>query len=448
MKIKIILYLIAYLVVMGCDRGSTGADGESPPLDITDTLVVQDSIVLGLMYEFEVEDPYAKERQLIDLAINEINAAGGVNGYPLTYTIRNTYVAEDAPAAAEDLYNYGVKFIIGAGWSSRTINIADSFAVDHNMLMVSYSATSPLIADLDDNNLVWRGCPSDNFQLTVLADWLLDAKGITTAAAIYRGDAFGIGAAGAFVTAFEAGGGSVVSSVAYPTEEGGEEITFNTFDFSPYLDSVLTQQPEVVVYISYIEEEIKLLSDLTKNELFEANPSMLVGIEGLDVEELKNNIADTTIFEHIWSIGFLIDSTTSSYQDFSTAYTALYSEGISISNYTGNYNVILYDNVYLLALAIEKAAVNDTIPITARMVAEQMKAISGGVANAVKIYPGEWAKADSVLAAGGSVDYDGVSGAIEFDDNGDIGSATFGIYYMKNPAGALEPDTVISFSTR
>ncbi|HJN06780.1 MAG TPA: hypothetical protein QF480_09210, partial [Bacteroidales bacterium] len=60
----------------------------------------------------------------------------------------------------------------------------------------------------------------------------------------------------------------------------------------------------------------------------------------------------------------------------------------------------------------------------------------------------EWAKADSVLAAGGSVDYDGVSGAIEFDDNGDIGSATFGIYYMKNPAGALEPDTVISFSTR
>ena len=204
----------------------------------------------------------------------------------------------------------------------------------------------------------------------------------------------------------------------------------------------------MVVYISYIEEEIKLLSDLTKNELFEANPSMLVGIEGLDVEELKNNIADTTIFEHIWSIGFLIDSTTSSYQDFSTAYTALYSEGISISNYTGNYNVILYDNVYLLALAIEKAAVNDTIPITARMVAEQMKAISGGVANAVKIYPGEWAKADSVLAAGGSVDYDGVSGAIEFDDNGDIGSATFGIYYMKNPAGALEPDTVISFSTR
>ncbi len=50
MKIKIILYLIAYLVVMGCDRGSTGADGESPPLDITDTLVVQ-NLIMGLILE-------------------------------------------------------------------------------------------------------------------------------------------------------------------------------------------------------------------------------------------------------------------------------------------------------------------------------------------------------------------------------------------------------------
>ena len=78
-----------------------------------------------------------------------------------------------------------------------------------------------------------------------------------------------------------------------------------------------------------------------------------------------------------------------------------------------------YDIAFLAALAIEKAGSADRSMISAAL---------RDVANApgMVIRPGEWAKAKEAIAAGEDIDYEGASGAIEFDENGDVA----GIYSL------------------
>ena len=78
-----------------------------------------------------------------------------------------------------------------------------------------------------------------------------------------------------------------------------------------------------------------------------------------------------------------------------------------------------YDIAFVVALAIEKAGAADRSKIGAAL---------REVANApgMVIRPGEWAKAKEAIAAGEDINYEGASGAIEFDANGDVA----GIYAL------------------
>ncbi len=439
--IGVILFVMTYGLLISCSSDDT-TTGITTTEIITDTLMVTDSLTIGLVYEFDEDEPSPARLKITRHAMDEINAAGGVNGKPLTFKLKDSFGNDglDAIRSAEELYNDGVKFILGSRWSSRTIMMADSFTVAHNMLMISQSATSPDITTLDDNNLVWRSCPSDNFQAQGLAAWMLNSKGVTSAAVIHRGDEWGTGAADAFVNAFTQGGGTINAQVSFPT---GSDIDYTSFDFTSRLDTLLELHSQAILNISFDNAQIKLITDLTKHQNFINTPSLITSIEGYRAEILNTYILDPAILDSVWAIQHLIDTTTTSYEHFKTSYTTRYSEALEfVLSHT-----ILYDNVYLLALAIEKAALTDDTPITTQMVAAQMRTISGGVPGAVVIRPGEWAKADSILATGGDVDYEGASGSIDFDANGDIGSVTYGVYHLTNTAGANIADTIITYTS-
>ncbi len=57
-----------------------------------------------------------------------------------------------------------VPAILGPAFSGVAINTAKQITIPSKVLLVSASATSPLITDLDDDGLVWRTCPSDALQ--------------------------------------------------------------------------------------------------------------------------------------------------------------------------------------------------------------------------------------------------------------------------------------------
>jgi len=77
-----------------------------------------------------------------------------------------------------------------------------------------------------------------------------------------------------------------------------------------------------------------------------------------------------------------------------------------------------YDSVYLVALALAQGQAN-----TRQTVLNNLRSVSGGTGvamNAVKINNGDISQALQIIANGGSIDYEGATGPINFDQNGDI----------------------------
>jgi branched-chain amino acid transport system substrate-binding protein len=77
-----------------------------------------------------------------------------------------------------------------------------------------------------------------------------------------------------------------------------------------------------------------------------------------------------------------------------------------------------------MALAIEKAGSADRGKIGAAL-----RSVSKAPGTVIR--PGEWAKAKAALAAGGDVNYEGASGNVDLDENGDVG----GIYSVNTIGG-------------
>jgi len=183
-------------------------------------------IVIGGMFIFEV-DFAPPIQQATSLAVREINKAGGlIEGQPLSMVIcdnggpMNGLEGDARTQKIHDVVDYlagtlGVPLIIGpltSGDTQQTIQYMISQG--YPTAMVSPSATSPSLTDepdrldpSDPHGLFWRTPPPDSYQGQVLA---LNVAGkyptenmfLTTVAAVYRDDAYGLGLANAFQVGF------------------------------------------------------------------------------------------------------------------------------------------------------------------------------------------------------------------------------------------------------
>ena len=101
----------------------------------------------------------------------------------------------------------GIKAIVGADCSGVTIATLQNVAMAKGMVMISPSATSPALSDMDDNGLFFRTAPSDAREGQVVAE-MLKEQGYSTVALTTNND-YGKGLADAIQTNFEAMGGSI-----------------------------------------------------------------------------------------------------------------------------------------------------------------------------------------------------------------------------------------------
>ena len=77
------------------------------------------------------------------------------------------------------------------------------------------------------------------------------------------------------------------------------------------------------------------------------------------------------------------------------------------------YTAQAWDAVMVAALALESAGG------PTRDLISHVRAVAN--APGVEVGPGDWAKAKKLLAAGKEINYQGIAGAHEFDENGDVG---------------------------
>ena len=360
--------------------------------------VAQDTVNIGVLLGFTgpIESLTPAMGSGADLAISEINSAGGFMGSTVA-AVRadSTCVDSDAATAAAErlVTSGGIAALMGADCSGVTGAVLANVAVPNGILMISPSATSPALSTAEDNGLFFRTAPSDARQGQLLAEQTI-ARGITTVAVTYVNNDYGDGLASAFATNFEALGGTV--SVSIPHEDGKA-------DYNAEVGSLSATGADAVAVFGYLDQ----------------------GGKGIVEGVLDKDSFDQIIFgEAMWgdsiieALGADLDGTfgllPGSLEDFATAWQA-YAEANGLPGadpFVGE----SYDAAALILLAMAaNGSTSDSTGAAAKVF---------DVANAPgeKIAAGELGKALEILAKGGDIDYVGATN-VELVGPGEAGGA-------------------------
>ena len=218
---KSLIVLGLLLIPLGC----SGGDSDEP-------------YVIGAMDALTgVGESYGNPlHQAKLLAVEEINAAGGVNGRTLELIVEDSKcAAQDAIVAYTKLTDVeGVKIILGATCSGSTLGAAP-LAERDGVVMLSASATSPDISSAGD--YIFRTAIND-LQLGVDMGNALWADGIRAIATITESTDYAEGARSTSVARFEELGGSVVAA---------EGFSSDVIDFRSQLTKLINANPEALM---------------------------------------------------------------------------------------------------------------------------------------------------------------------------------------------------------
>jgi branched-chain amino acid transport system substrate-binding protein len=334
------------------------------------------------------------------LAVDDINAAGGVNGAKVQFK-----VADEADSStptvvqnsANSLLTWGANVITGAASSSNTKNAIDNI-VAHKVVMVSPSNTNPSLTTWPDNGFYYRTAPSDLFQGAILGNQII-ADGSRKIAVIYQDSAYGTGLDASLEKTIKAKGGTVTGAVKFTTAQS---------DFSSVVSQALQGGPQAIALVSY-------------DESLQAIPALKsAGFDGSKIYLVDGNHKDysTTSFGAYLSGAHATEPTAGDNVPFQKRVSASYKShtGKVLKEFT--YAAQAYDAVMVAALAAVQAGKNDGTSIRNKL--------TGITAGKVKVT--SFAAGVAALKAKKTIHYFGFSGPIDFDKNGDPAGGTIGVF--------------------
>ena len=214
--------------------------------------------VLNLGYILPESGPLAflgpPQIESVRLAVDEINAAGGVLGNEVTLSSGDE--AGDATIASETanrLVNEGVNAIIGAAATGMSLSFVDA-VTSAGVLQCSASNTGLTFTNADYSGLYFRTAPSDILQGPVLAETIV-GDGNSNPALLARADDYGQGLLGATVEALEAQGASIAAEIVFDPEaanfdaevnqvagSGADSVVLITFDEGAQILQAMVEQ--------------------------------------------------------------------------------------------------------------------------------------------------------------------------------------------------------------
>lgn len=209
----------------------------------------------------------------IQLALDEFNAAGGLDGKEVKLLIGDdTGNPKEAPNVAQKFASDDrVLAVIGHWNSSCTLaareiyNAAGIPVITDSVNKTITDGTSPTM---------YRISLTDTEQANSLASYAYDKMGKRSAAILYTANDFGTGLMNDFTAAFTALGGNIVASETY--FEGQSK------DFSPQLTKIKAANPDLLFIAGYYVETA-LIAQQAQNMGFDVP---LLGTEGISSEEL------------------------------------------------------------------------------------------------------------------------------------------------------------------
>ena len=391
------------LVLSGC----AAADDEAATTEETTSAAVE-SLALKIGTALPVTGNLAflgpPEEAGVLLAQADINAAAA--GIDLELVLGDSGDTDNKAYETEipRLLNEGVSAIVGAASSGVSLQFIDQVTKEAGVIQISPANTSPTFTDYDDDGLYFRTAPSDVLQGEVLGN-LLAADGHATVAMIVINDAYGTGLRDNATLAFEAAGGSVVSTPSYNVGDT---------NFTSQINEMLAEDPDAIVVLAF---------DETKTIV----PALIdAGFSNSGLYFTDGNLAD---YSADFEAGLIEGSKGTLPGPPSDTISADYKEranALWISNggeelTSWAYSTESYDAVVLLALAALAAGSTDSAEMAAKM-----SEVSGYTGGGTKC--GTFAECAEIINGGGVADYDGLSGGIALNEAGDPTETAIGIY--------------------
>ncbi len=386
----------AALALTACSSsGSTSSESSSAPTASADG-VLKIGTVLPQTGSLAFLGP--PEFAGVNLAVEEINKAGGVNGKDVEVFEGDSgdTATNIASTTADQMIARGSDVIVGAASSSVSLTIIDKIT-SAGVLQISPANTSPELSTYADNGLYWRTAPPDTFQGQVLAEVVTSAN-VTKPAVLVLQDSYGEGLASNFKTNFEDAGGTLAGDPIFYDPKA------QTFDAE--VGQAKALNPDGIVLIGF-EESKKVIQELIKQGIGPETVGLFL-VDGNLSNTLGKGLPDGTLEG---TLGTLPGA-----EAPETFKQELLKVDPKLEDFA--YAPESYDAVIVSALGAI-AAKDDSGPAIAGKLVE---VTSGGEPCIT------FAECKKFLDEGKDIDYNGQSGPIDFQANGDPGMAVMGVY--------------------
>ncbi len=271
------------------------------------------------------------------LAVDEINAAGGVNGKQLELSAQDSQGdPESAVAAYGKLMDWGMNVFLGGVLSGETASVVAAAKADDMFIMETTGSADKCI---DGNDKAFRICFYDSYQGTAAADYPKDNALADEVGVFYQSDNdYSAGLYNAFVAECEKTGVTIKETQTFTTAT-------NT-DFSTQVNALVNSGVKVVFIPIYAEEASTFLTQ-AKGKF--AEDVYFFGADGLD-GILGKVSQDVTIADNVLMMTpFAADSAAANVQAFVSAYQANYNAT------PDQFAADAYDAVYVVKAAVEAA---------------------------------------------------------------------------------------------
>ena len=373
------------------------------------TKALAEGVVVGTLFDHSgaLKDWGPRHQNAAELAAKQIAAAG----FTIEFVHEDSQTAADAAkkAAQKLIETDKVTAIIGSSSSGVTVPVAEAVTGPNNILMISPGATSPYITALPEDkekDFLFRTCPSDALQGAVLGK--LAAGLYKTASVMYVNNPYGQGLAQQFRTSFGKRGGTVYTMIPH-----GEEVAQSyAADLRNAFARVYLTKPfrsgksDVLCVFSYPEHAKIYVKEAI--EIYKAKHFLFC--DGTKSEELAASVGAEKL-EGMMGTAPGAPAGKASLK-FSADYTTQFGE-LPTSPFIAN----AYDATAVIGLAAYAAKAKNLEP-TSKNIRDYLRQVANPPGTFIG--PGEFEKAFGMLRAGKPINYEGASGSVDFDTNGDV----------------------------
>jgi branched-chain amino acid transport system substrate-binding protein len=385
------------LVLTACassdDDAASGGESESAPAEGS-------GLIIGTLLPQTGSLAYLGPPEVagVELAVQEINEAGGVLGSDVEVVHADSSDADHAEVATQsvtDLMSQDVQVIIGAASSSVTLNVIDDIT-GAEIVQISPANTATSLSGYSD--FYFRTAPPDTVQGSALGN-LITGDGHSNIGILVFNDDYGTSLRDVVKETVETSGATVVYGNA------GEEFDPAASSFATDVTALMATSPDAVVVLAF-EQTKQIIPELVAAGV---DPSTIYMVDG-NTADYSKDFEPGTLEGAQGTIPGAFPS-----DEFQAR---LKEVDANLTDYA--YGPESYDATILAALAAVKGGATDGVTIQANMAA--VSGADGGEECST------FADCVALLDDGSDIHYVGQSGIGPFNSDNDPSSAFIGVY--------------------